>query len=72
MAPKPKQTSVRFDADLAVRVDRLVEKLGGLANQAQILRMALTEGLAVLEERFSSLPEPAPTPAPKKRRSQRT
>ena len=68
---KPKQTSVRFDADLAVRVDRLVEKLGGLANQAQILRMALTEGLAVLEAKFASLPEPAPPTPPKKRRQTR-
>lgn len=67
-----RQFSIRLEADEVARAEALVEKLGGIAKRAAVLRMALTEGLKVLEDRYRDFPGvPTPAPRSKKPRSKR-
>jgi hypothetical protein len=68
---KDLQLSIRLDHELAARAVALLERLGGLSTRAALLRMAMAEGLAVLEERYKDIPTSAPAQKATKRRTKR-
>jgi predicted DNA-binding protein len=54
---KDTQISIRLEPELVARFERLVQKLGGAASRAALVRMAMLAGLPEVEERYSGLPD---------------
>jgi len=71
LVSKDTQFSIRLEKDVAERAEALVAKLGGIASRAALLRMAMVEGLAVLEERYRDFPGGGSAAASPKRRGKR-
>jgi Arc/MetJ-type ribon-helix-helix transcriptional regulator len=65
---KDQQFSIRLEQEVSDRAEELVAKLGGIASRAAVMRMAMVEGLAVLEERYRNFP---PGGVPVKQRKKR-